>query len=70
MLLLVGPYYLIKMLLFTNDCHQFVKNTCKPDFEEIYHSQCTQAIPEVRLKAVKKRMELQCQALSQRNLVK
>lgn len=53
MLLFTGPYHLLKMFAFSNDHHQFVQNTMKPEFEEIYNSQCTPLISAKRLKSVK-----------------
>ncbi len=53
MLFFLGPYHILKMFVFSPDQHEFVKNTYKSDFEEIYNSQCTPAIPASRLKAVK-----------------
>lgn len=52
-LLFLGPYHYLKMFVFTNDSHRFIKNTCKSDFKQIYNSQCTPAIHGSTLKAVK-----------------
>ncbi len=70
MLLFLGPYYFLKMFVFSNDNHQFVQNTFKPNFRETYNFQCTPAISDTRLKFIKMLMESQCQALSQLYLVK
>lgn len=53
MLLVLGPYHLLKMFVMCNDKHEFAKNVFKPDFQDIWKTQGTSTVSKKRLRSVR-----------------